>query len=104
MKTERSYSVTTPAHLKAFGGNPNYRKNQSQAKSPEGYLLDESCCCVLCGKAAYTSGLSVMLSNVGLYITPEEHNDSDDLGYYPVGSDCAKKLKAAGIPVYEEKS
>jgi hypothetical protein len=97
----RTYSVVTPAHLKPFGGNPNYRKNQERAKSKGGHPLDASSCCVLCGKKAYESGLSVMLSNVGLYITPEEHNDSDDLGYYPVGSDCAKKLKAAGIPVYE---
>lgn len=96
----RTYSVVTPAHLRAFGGNPSYRKNQDAAKH-EGSSLDESCCCVLCGKAAFTSGLSVMLSNVGEYITKEEHNDSDDLGYYPVGSDCAKKLKAAGIPIYE---
>jgi hypothetical protein len=100
MKT-RTYSIVTPTHLRAFGGNPSYRKNQAKAKSKGGFPLDESACCVLCGKRAYQSGLSVMLSNVGEYITKEEHNDSDDLGYYPVGSDCAKKLATAGIPVYD---
>jgi hypothetical protein len=100
METKRVYSVATPAHLKAFGGNPDYKANQAKAKSKQGYPVSTTQCCVLCGKKA-RGDLSAMLSNMGLYITKEEYNNSDDLGYYPVGSDCAKKLKAADIPVYK---
>jgi len=55
------------------------------------------------------------MSNVGVYITKEEYAQqerdceargacSDDLGEYPIGSDCTKKLKAAGVPVYTRGS
>lgn len=107
---DRTYSVVTPAHLRAFRGNPNYRKNQERARY-NGSPIDESRCCVLCGKASFGTTY-VLLSNMGEYITLEESRaheascekrglNSDDLGYYPVGSDCAKTLKSAGIPVYE---
>ena len=54
----------------------------------------------------------MLLTNVGEYTTIEEMNENDklvearggcpdDLGYYPVGSDCARKLKAAGVMIYD---
>lgn len=92
--SERIYSVVTPAHLHAFGGHPNYRVNQKKAGR------DPSDCCALCGKACLKTAAYVMLSNVGEYITAEENNNSDDLGLYPVGSNCMRLLKQAGIPVY----
>lgn len=106
----RTYSITVPANLQAFTGNPNYRKHQNAARH-EGHYVDETQCCALCGKKALNQETYVLLSNVGNYITSEEalafEKDaearggcSDDLGYYPVGSDCAKKLKAAGVPIY----
>jgi hypothetical protein len=100
--TTRTYSLKCPPGLAAFGGpngHPNYRRNQDAARH-NGHYLDTSDCCVICGRKAIPSKFSVMLSNVGEYITEAEHNDSDDLGLYPVGSDCAKLLKKAGIPVY----
>jgi len=100
--TERSYSLVSPPGLAPFGresGNPNYKQNQDRARH-NGHYLDASNCCAVCGKKALGGDTFVMLSNVGEYITEAEYNDSDDLGLYPVGSDCAKKLKKAGIPVY----
>ena len=36
-----------------------------------------------------------------VYVTKEEaRSDTFDYNVYPVGSDCAKKLKAAGVTVY----
>ncbi len=99
---DRVYSLTCPPGLAPFGrenGHPNYKKNSNAARH-NGFPLDTSHCCVVCGKKAVDTLTYVMLSNVGEYITEAEYNDSDDLGLYPVGSDCAKKLKSAGIPLY----
>lgn len=110
MNTPRSYSIVTPANLRAFTGHPGYEANQKKARH-NGHYVDQTSCCAYCGKKAIESDLSVLLSNVGEYITKEEADafeiecaarggSPDDLGYYPVGSDCARKLRAAGIPVY----
>lgn len=102
----RVYTLVCPAGCQPFGGvngHPNYRTNQDRTGR------DPSECCVVCGKRA-TGNLYVYLSNVSEYITEAEYvaqEDacnargacSDDLGMYPVGSDCAKKLRAAGIPL-----
>jgi len=116
MNTRKTTSV--PAHLKAFTGNPNYRKNQEAARHNSvrdnyvvGRYASETECCALCGKKALGSQ-HVLLTNVGEYTTIEEMDENDkavearggcpdDLGYYPVGSDCAKKLKAAGVMIYD---
>lgn len=102
-------TVQVPANLKAFKG-ANYRKNQEAARH-NGHYVDETCCCVLCGKKAIGGGTFVLLTNVGEYTTKEEMAEHeklvearggspDDLGLYPVGFDCAKKLKAAGVTIY----
>lgn len=110
MSTPRTYSIVVPENLRAFSGNPNYRKNQESARH-QGHYVDQTECCVLCGRKAIGGNTFVILSNVSEYITKEESaafdadcaargGCSDDLGYYPVGSDCAKKLKSAGVPIY----
>ena len=38
------------------------------------------------------------LADTGEYVTEAEMRETD-LGFYPVGSDCAKKLRKAGIEV-----
>lgn len=98
MSTARSYSVKTPASLKPFGGNPAYKANMSKAMH-KGLPVCQTSCCVLCGKKALSQKLFVLLSTDNVYVTQAELSD-DDLGEYPVGSDCAKTLKAAGIPVF----
>jgi hypothetical protein len=101
----RTYSLVTPPELRAFSGNPNYEKNLAKA----GVYLDQTQCCCVCGKRA-KGGLGVYLSNVGEYITEAEflafeiecearNACSDDLGVYPVGADCARKLRACGVPI-----
>jgi len=32
----------------------------------------------------------------------EDETLPDFLGHYPIGSDCAKKFKKAGLPVYDK--
>lgn len=40
----------------------------------------------------------------GVFVTQEEVNeDKFDYAFYPVGSECAKKFKAAGVTVYPAK-
>ena len=108
---DRIHSLVTPDSLRTFGyGNPNYRKNVDKARH-NGHMLDETSCCCVCGKKALNATVFAMLSNGGEYITTEEATQfeqecaargacSDDLGFRPVGSDCAKKLKKAGITLY----
>ncbi len=97
----RTYSIACPPGLHAFGGpngHPDYEKNQNAARH-NGHYVCQTQCCVICGRKALGGHIFAMLSNVGEYITPAEHNDSDDLGMYPVGSDCAAKLILAGVPL-----
>lgn len=92
--------LTVPSNLVAFMGNPNYRTNQEAARH-EGFPVDECDCCVLCGKKAVQSGMYVYLTGRGEYTKAGEGEKNDDLGLYPVGSDCAKKLKKAGVTLYD---
>lgn len=94
----RTFSVKTPDHLRAFRGNPNYQANADKAMH-KGFPVDTDCCCVLCGRVAVGGKHYVLLASTSEYVTREELSDFD-LGEYPVGSDCAKKLVAAGIPVF----
>lgn len=103
MNTKRN-TVSVPSNLAAFSGS--YQKNVATA-------VDDTCCCILCGKNAGKGGLFVYLTSGGEYSTMEEAAEYekvieglggclDDLGLYPVGSDCAKKLKLAGVKLYKE--
>lgn len=91
--------VQTPkAFGHADGGNPNYEKNLGRAKS------DQTDCCSFCGKAA---GFPVKFWGYHEYgsdydVAPEAPNETGEkghIGFYPLGSDCARKLKKT-VPVY----
>lgn len=92
--------MKTPSNLRAFGGNPAYQANQNKAQH-RGLPVCQTQCCVLCGKKALSGKLYVLLSSGGEYVTREELTE-DDLGAYPVGLDCAKTLKDAGVPVFKK--
>lgn len=103
--------ISVPKNLEAFTGHPNYEANQSAARH-EGRYVDSTHCCVLCGKKAIGGKTFVALTNVGEYTTKEEMAEHDaiviankgcpdDLGLYPVGSDCMKVLVKAGVTIYD---
>lgn len=99
--------IKTSPELAAFGGHPKYRENESKAKH-NGIPLDSTHCCALCGKKAMGGKTFVALTNMGEYTTKEEMAEhwgdtsgGDDLGLYPVGADCMKKLVKAGVTVYD---
>lgn len=84
-------TLLTPPGFSPFGGtngHPDYLKNRRDREPHE--------CCVVCGKKTPKTAKSVMLSTLNEYLTELGEND---LGYYPVGPECSKALKAAGIPV-----
>jgi len=99
--TTRTLSLTAPESLQPFGrGNPNYHRTQ-EAQRHQGMYVDQTECCCVCGKKAFgKSRQFVYLTDLSQYITKEECQDHD-LGMYPVGSDCAKKLNKAGVPTYK---
>jgi len=83
--------------MKMFGGNgghANYKKNLERTM-----YADPTQCCVYCGKSVGKGRLSVFLNCHNQAVAADE-TLPDFLGYYPIGSDCAKKAKKEGIPVY----
>lgn len=81
------------------GGHPNYKANVE--KPVKGINVDATCRCVYCGKFVKSEKFFVFLSNDAQVITKEQGNGIDDLGLYPVGSDCAKLAKNAGHKLYD---
>lgn len=83
------------------GGHPRYDANSD--KPYKGQYVDRSVCCVYCGRYAPSATKFVYLTGWGDIIeNPGDKATNDDLGFYPVGSDCAKLAHQAGVPVYEE--
>lgn len=79
--------------------NPNYDKNANNARDKEGRRLDRSTCCCVCGKATGDNNLFLYLDGGGDVIEPRDsHND--DLAFYPIGTDCAKKVKKLGTKIH----
>ena len=71
------------------GGHPNYHRNSEDR--------DGTLCCAYCGKLGKNKTF-VFLNWDGTPCSPDTQGDV--LGLYPIGSDCAKKAKAAGIKIY----
>ena len=94
--TTRTFSIDTPEAVRPF--SKKWRTNVDKA-SHNGYPLDEGHCCVLCGRKALNATSFVLIADCGNYVTKDEVQEYD-LGMFPVGSDCLKAFKKAGIPTY----
>lgn len=84
-----------------FSGS-QYGKNSERCE-----YKDESPCC-LCGKSTKDDGsLYVHVTDGGSrFATKEEHESGEslgggDMGCFPVGASCAKKLRKAGVYVFK---
>lgn len=78
----------------------SYRRNEPQCKGEA---------CAQCGRGVknFWDHTVRVVDGGARYATEAEYNhegdiDAGDMYFFPVGSDCAKKLKAAGIYVHEE--
>lgn len=101
MNTTRGLKNITP-----YGGpqgHPNYEANLKKfgTRHPtEGRYLDECAeTCCYCGKYVKNPKTFALLEDVALFVTKEQLGDFD-LGQRPVGSECAKVLKKAGVKLY----
>lgn len=77
------------------GGHPAYEANLSSGEPSE--------CCCYCGRHTGNGKTFAYLLDVGDFAKYEDFahlSDDCNLGFYPVGSECAKVLKAAGVAVY----
>lgn len=92
--------IVVPAHIAALGGHPTYWQTQEK-QTHKGLPVEPNHCCVLCGRKALGNKRFVMLTNIGEYTFKEEPSECDDLGLYPIGSECLKVVTAAGVPVYD---
>jgi hypothetical protein len=105
----------TPAPFGRTDGYPLYATNLNRAMClPPGHKhsgCNETNCCVYCGKVALTPHKSpklvsekahfcCFLDSCGNWIEAEGSDDNDILGFYPLGPDCARRLKKI-VPVYE---
>lgn len=95
-------SNTSPALFGRTGGHPNYRANQERAKVGGNNVGPEECC-AYCGRATGLGKNFLYLTTLGQVSeapADPETQSYDDLGLYPVGSDCAKLFKKAGVKLY----
>ena len=112
-QTLRASAPTFCDKARAFGkgetGHPNYKKNSEKQARVGGRLIqpDISDCCIFCGKFCGADGkFAAYLLNTS-EISEAEHfagDDGDNLCFYPLGSDCAKKFKKLGVPVYDNET
>ncbi len=87
--------------IKPFSG-PNFEKNEKRVK-------DGQTGCAYCGKpcvnAKDTEHAVHVIEGGAAFATKEQHEGdaelSGDMGEFPVGSSCAKKLAKAGIYVFK---
>lgn len=113
LPTVSQYLKAIPAdqHPEAFG-TASYRKRYASARR-KGDHMEETCCC-LCGRknakgVVYVTNMNKIVadpSDFGMdpYGNEEESAAAeaagyscDDLMFYPIGSDCEKKLKRRGL-------
>lgn len=96
----RTFSVNVPNDLQPM--SDKWRKKVDSQTTPQGYPVDDGFCCVFCGKYMPDGhkGTLVLLADGGEIVTLGELTEFD-LGVFPIGSDCARKYKAAGIPLYK---
>ena len=95
--------------MKTFS-HENYEKNlaaflarASNPKKPY-YGGDEYLCCAHCGKYVKTPRLFVYIVYGGTFEPAPLEEVDGHIGHWPVGSDCAKKLKSLGVPVYQGRT
>ncbi len=87
--------------IKPFSG-PCYEKNSDRCK-------DGETPCALCGKACKGDERDAVhvIEGGAEFATQAQHegaeaiNDAGDMGEWPVGSSCAKKLRKAGVYVFQ---
>jgi len=101
--TTSSTPNTPCANPKPFGGeggHPSYRENEGKA-THKGQPLCQTYCCCYCGKKAINAKHYAYLVSGGSFDLATAGDPDYDVGYYPLGSDCATKLKKVGAPVYK---
>jgi len=95
------------SHPKPFGqspgGHPRFKENEAACppyKIVKGVAKDVQPCCY-CGRPMLRITHSVYMTDGAEFVDPQTVEHGDGLvGYYGVGSDCARKLKAQGVKVY----
>ena len=92
--------LETPAPFGGPGGHPNYRANQEKARH-HGFPVCQTECCCYCGKKAVNPKRYAFLTAMGEWTTADTVDDNDCLGFYPLGTACAAKLRKLGVPVYK---
>lgn len=79
------------------GGHPDYRSNIHKPR--KGRFVDQTECCAYCGRYTPSPKYYLYLTTANEVI--EARDDShDDLGFYPIGSECKKLALEAGKPLY----
>jgi len=83
------------------GGYSNYGANLAKAEAViknGAYAYDQTMCCCYCGKPCRKEKFFAYLTS-GEHFEHIVHGADGILGFYPLGSDCAAKLKKH-VPVY----
>ena len=81
--------------LRPFGG-PKYDENKTRCR-------DGSTACGYCGRAvkdSWKDAVRVVDGGARFATRDEPAEEAGDMGCFPIGPDCARKLRAAGLPVF----
>lgn len=91
----------TPKPFSAPGYWAGVAKAESIPFGRKGYGAGQTDCCAFCGKLALGATFHAYLTGAGEFTTPPESEDTltDDLGFYPLGADCAQRLRKH-VPVF----
>lgn len=84
-----------------------YRRNVERAEAipfgKNGYGASDTECCAYCGKYSHSPKFHAFLDCMNEFVESAEVEGGEYLGFYPLGSDCARRLKKI-IPVYGSES
>jgi len=91
----------TPKPFGGAGGHPSYQTNLERVGriglGRKGYGAGQTECCAFCGKLAIGASFRAFTLTGASFDARSE--DPDAVGFYPLGSDCARRLRRI-VPVY----
>lgn len=99
-KTPVAFGAGGEGYVGYEGYDANIAKLHRIGFGKKGYGAGETECCAFCGKLSLNPKYFGFISSSATFYTVEEGESDDYIGFYPLGSDCAKRLKGL-IPVYK---
>lgn len=89
----------TPRAFDYLGYRRNVERAEAIQPGKKGYGASDTECCAYCGKYTHAPKFHAFLDCMNEFVSSAEVDSGEYLGFYPLGSDCARRLKKV-VPVY----